>query len=201
MKISLTKFSNNENITLDELFEEFIRNCKVNSLTERTIMKYTDTYNRFKKLFDEDYEEDTILCKDLNEKYIEWFIMKLREVNENIKDNAINSYLRDIRTLINYGIKQEYIKPFKVELIKAVEEVPITFTYYELQKILKKPDMKKCNFEEYRNWVIAVYMLSTANRANTVINLKIKDIDLDNEDLLLGTLKNKKQQYIPMAKN
>ena len=47
-----------------------------------------------------------------------------------------------------------YIKKFKIENIKTDETIKEPYTEYEMNLLLKKPDLKKCNFSEYRNWVL-----------------------------------------------
>lgn len=64
--------------------------------------------------------------------------------------------------------------------------------------MLKKPDVKKCTFSEYRNWVMINYVLGTGQRLNTIRNIKICDIDLNNEEVVVTTMKNKKQKTLPL---
>lgn len=54
-----------------------------------------------------------------------------------------------------------YIKKFKIENIKTDEAIKEPYTEYEMNLLLKKPDLKKCNFFEYRNWVLVNYFYST----------------------------------------
>ena len=58
---------------------------------------------------------------------------------------------------------------------------------------------KKCRFSEYRNWVFINYLIATGNRLSTVINIKIGDIDFDNDTIILKKTKNRNQQIIPIA--
>jgi integrase/recombinase XerD len=91
-----------------------------------------------------------------------------------------------------------YLESFKIRLIKAVKQVKDTYTKQEIEKLLKKPNIRKCNYVEYRSWVITNTLLGTGIRANTLINLKIKDVDLNNDLLFLSSTKSKKQQIIPI---
>ncbi|HZK61796.1 MAG TPA: site-specific integrase, partial [Anaerovoracaceae bacterium] len=56
-----------------------------------------------------------------------------------------------------------------------------------------------CGFTEYRNWVIVNYLLSTGQRRNTVINLKIKDYDPENGMMALRIVKNRKPTILPLS--
>ena len=61
--------------------------------------------------------------------------------------------------------------------------------------------MKKSEFPEYRNWVLVNYMLGTGNRAGTILNIKIEDVDFDISNIILKKLKGRKQYYIPISRS
>ena len=65
--------------------------------------------------------------------------------------------------------------------------------------LLKKPDIKKCGFAEYRDWVMVNYFLATGNRLLTVMNLKIGDIDFGGGMIALTHTKNRKAQVVPLS--
>lgn len=69
----------------------------------------------------------------------------------------------------------------------------------ELKKLLKKPDTKKCDFPEYRNWAIINLLLNNGCRAATIRNIQIKDVDMDNKVIYLRHTKNKRAQVIPLC--
>ena len=89
---------------------------------------------------------------------------------------------------------------FKIELLKAEKKIKETYTDNELEKILKKPNLKTCSFTEYRNWVMANYFLGTGNRLRTAVNLQISHLDFENNLIFMGKTKNGRQQLIPMSK-
>ena len=92
-----------------------------------------------------------------------------------------------------------YTEPFKISLLKADKKIKETYTDSELAILLKKPDVKKCNFSEYRNWVFINYVMATGNRVSTITNIKIGDIDLDNDTIILKKTKNRNQQITPIS--
>jgi integrase/recombinase XerD len=98
-------------------------------------------------------------------------------------------------------MKKGYVKDFQVLLPKMDEVVKETYTDNEIMLLLKKPDMKKSDFPEYRNWVIVNYMLGTGNRAGTILNIKIEDLDFESGNIILKKLKGRKQYYIPISKS
>ena len=92
-----------------------------------------------------------------------------------------------------------YADTFKITSIKAEKKIKETYTDNEVNILLKKPDIKKCSFSEYRDWVFINYVMATGNRVSTVISIKIEDIDFDNDTIILKKTKNRNQQIIPIS--
>ena len=71
-------------------------------------------------------------------------------------------------------MNNQYLDKFKINLLKTEKPIKKTYTDKELRKLLKKPDLDKCNFAKYRNWVIVNFLLGTAVRSRTLRNMKVK---------------------------
>ena len=87
---------------------------------------------------------------------------------------------------------------FEIKIPKADTEAIETYTDTELKMLLKEPDIRKCGFVTYRSWVIVNFLLSTGIRQNSLINIRIKDIDFDNDIVYINTTKNRKSLIIPL---
>lgn len=190
-QISMNKKTN---ITLDEAFQNFIRNCRVRNLSEATITTYRAHYKIF-----EEFIGGKNLVNEINPNTWEEFIFYIRE-KHNCIDLTINSYLRSIRAFLYYMMKMGYVESFKVNMLKTTKKIKETYSDEELRILLKKPDIKKCKFTEYRGWVLSNYLLATGNRISTALNLKIKDLDFENNLITLSKTKNRREQIIPMSK-
>ena len=105
-------------------------------------------------------------------------------MKQNIQDVTVNTRLKGIKAFFNFCIELGYMKPFKMDLITVTKKVKEIYTDEELSILTRKPNLRKCKFTEYRNWVITMYLLATGNRASTVRNIKIKDVDLDNNGIM-----------------
>lgn len=184
--------SQNENVKMSGLFEEFIRFKKIINSSPETLRYYDDCFRYFSNFIDCD-----MLCCKMNKNTFYDYVEYLQ--TKNLSDCTINSYLRGLRAIIYYGMELGYIPKFEVKLIKAQKKIKETYTDEELKLLLKKPDLKKCDFTEYRNWVIINYLLGTGNRLATMVNVKIEDVDLNNFTLILKTTKNRQQQIIPIS--
>lgn len=115
--------------------------------------------------------------------------------NSNLAANSISTYVRILRVFLSWcneeGITNLNMKPYKSE-----ETIKETYSDGELKKLLKKPDLRKCNFAEYRSWVIVNLLLNNGCRAATIRNIQNQDVDLDNQVIYLRHTKNKKAQVI-----
>ena len=134
--------------------------------------------------------------EDFTEKTYNDYVKFLVETLHN--DVSINSYLRDMITTMHYLMREGYVAPFKMRAIK-VDKKPIeTYRDDELIKLLKKPNMKKCSFSEYKNWIITNFLFATGVRQRSLENIKIKNIDFDNNVVYVNTTKNRNPLIIPL---
>ncbi|MCL2513768.1 MAG: tyrosine-type recombinase/integrase [Oscillospiraceae bacterium] len=182
-----------ENLTITKGYEQLRMMKQAEGLKPDTIRYYDDCFKYFKE-----YAGEQTLCEDLNQDMIINYIFFLRS-EKKVNDVSINTYIRGIRTIINYFIEREYTYPFKIKGVKAVKSVKETYSDDELNRLLEKPNIKKVSFPDYRNWVIVCYLLGTGNRANTICNLKIENLDFSGHQIILKVVKNAKQYIIPMS--
>jgi len=185
-------------ITLEEAFLEFISEKKAENMRDMTIVYYYNNWQFFKQFLDikgiQDFESIT---PTLINEYINYH----RERNPEIKDTSINTYITAVKVILYYFMEKEYLYHFKIKKIKAKKEVKEPYTDDELIKLLTKPDIKTCSFAEYRNWVLACHLSATGIRLNTLINIKIRDIDFNYNIILLRELKNNKPYEVPIDKD
>jgi len=179
-----------------EAFQVFRRVKVNNNLSHRTIKHYDEMMELFSGFLG---RTDDVLCSDINRDTIEEFIEFLKSRNPNIRATTINSYLKDLRSILYYFMDRGYLKNFSVKLLKEDLEIKEVYTSDEISRLLEKPNLKKCDFSEYRNWVITCYLLATGNRLGTVCELKVKDIDFDSNTILLSKTKTRKAYTIPLS--
>lgn len=148
-----------------------------------------DYYKRFYKKL-EAYCEKT--GQPATECPIEWiendvcrlgFIAFLGDVNQ----QTINSYLRGYRSFGNWCEEQGYLKYFRCPIKEVDPPAKQIYTDKELEKLLVKPDIR-C-YSEYRNWVIINLLLATGARENTILNIKVGDVDLEEGYIIFNTTK------------
>ena len=178
--------------TFAEGFEEYILDCKSRNLRDGTLRHYRESIKQIYKRVPPD-----TLISDLDEYTMPDFIVALRD-DPNLNDVSMGTYARDLKTLMRFFMKCEYLPHFEIKIPKADKEAIETYTDAELKRLLKKPDIRKCGFVTYRSWVIVNFLLSTGIRQNSLINIKIKDLDFDNDMVYINTTKNRKSLIIPL---
>ena len=75
----------------------------------------------------------------------------------------------------------------------------ILYTDAELDKLLKRPTGD--SFVEWRCWPAINTFLATGIRANTLVYIKISNVDFENDTIHLAKLKNRRQQFVPMSQS
>jgi integrase/recombinase XerD len=95
-------------------------------------------------------------------------------------------------------MNENFIPHFKMQTIK-VDKTPVeTYTDDELRLLLKKPNIKECSFTEYQCWVITNFLFATGVRQRSLNNIKVKDVDLDNNLVYVNVTKNRKPLIVPI---
>lgn len=175
-----------KDITIREAYEEFIRRCKVKNYSPYTIKYYNNNINVF-SLFCNLDSPISVISEDLH----------LQE--QNIKDYTVSSYMKAIRAVLYFFMQKDYIEDFKVTIPKAEKELKSIYTDTELATLLKKPNLKKCSFVEYRSWVMINYLIATGQRLKNLQYLKVNDLDFENRVVKLSHTKNRKQTLLPLS--
>lgn len=182
--------------TFKEGYAEFIIYCKVRNLRPATIKHYDDivNYTIYKNIC-----EDTIIS-NITQKTVDNFILFCKENNKQ-NDVTVNTNLRALRAILYYFMKLGYMKEFKISEIKVNKEIIETYTDAEINILLEKPNLNKCSFIEYRNWVICNFLLGTGCRVSTLVNIKISDVDFEDDLVKYNLTKNRKGQLVPLSSN
>ncbi len=185
------KMNATKGLTFEEGCNKYLEYCRQRNLRQGTINHYRQSYVQFFKFF----ERDTPI-EEIDEDAYKRYVLHLRSTLNN--DVSINSYLRDFITTMHYLMNEGYIHHFKMQSIKVDKNHIETYNEQELQLLLKKPNLKKCSFTEYQCWVMTNFLFSTAVRQRSLMNIKVKDIDFDNNVVYVNVTKNRKPLIVPL---
>lgn len=196
IKRKVKRSSNSDDITIDEALELFIQEKSAKNLSEATLTNYRQSINYFSSLVG---YTDKSLTTEITADDIYKFIntAKLKDV----KPSSINHYIRDVRCFLYWCMdaSRGYIKnTFKIQEMAKQEEQLKMFTDEEIDALLERP-RRNDPFTEWRTYVIVNWVLATGNRAATICNVKISDVNFAHREIVLQHTKNKKAQVIPLS--
>lgn len=186
------KMISDDDVSFKDGFTIFLDNCKARNLRSATITHYQEGYKAITRFISPD-----ILTKSINQDTFDNFIISCKD-NLNISSQTLFTYARDFKTILYYFMRMDYMKQFTIKLPKVDKKNIETYTNQELKVLLKRPNTKKCSFVEYRTYVLVNFVISTAVRSNSLINIKVKDVDFENGVVYINTTKNRKPLIIPL---
>lgn len=188
-----------ELMTIGAALDEFIEEKVALNRSKPTI----DNYQQSVRLFMEfhNLDSDTVLDDIKVGHFLHW-ANKLK--TNDVSISSINHYLRDCRAFFYWCMNNErgYMKQFKIQLVDGQDEPLKLFSDEDIDALLerpKKPTAKNNNFVEWRSFMIVNWVLATGNRASTIVEVQIGDIDFNHKEISLRHLKNKKFQIIPLS--
>jgi len=186
-----------EILTLEEGFEKFINHKIALNKADDTIKYYRERFAKFSL-----YIANTTSIKyadEITDETVDNYIVYMKKQKRDIANTTINNHLRAVRCVLYYLMEKGYMPYFKVLLTKAKSKPKDGYSHEEQERLLKKPDIKKCTFPEYRNWVIICHLLASGNRSRTIRGIKIKDVDLISRVIMLTEVKNDEIYEIPIT--
>ena len=186
LKINRTKSS------FSELYEIFESYNKARNLSAATIKTYAAFKNQLVEFMGGDFDVKAFT----GEKIKEYILAMQKRGNKAV---SINTKLRHLKAMFNFFAKQGYCEPPQIQMLKAEVQAKRGYSDAELELLLKKPNLKTCGWDDYRNYCIICYALSTGNRTSTIINLRMGDINFQQDEIYLRHTKNRKQQIIPLG--
>lgn len=181
-----------ENKTVSGIMSEFLKTCEVRNYRTGTIDYYKTAFRIFGNFTDLSVFAIN-LTKELFDDFILW------EKGHVKSDYTVLSVAKAMRAFYYWSMERNYIPTFKLKMPKTDTHLKETYSDGELEVLLKKPKTKR--FSEYRNWVYINFCIGTGARLQSMNNIKISDLDFENELITLQTTKNRKGQLIPMSKS
>lgn len=173
-----------------ELVSCYLQEIETLGRSKKTVSDYQDGLKKFLNVMSD------ITVEEIDESVILRYQQSLKASVNSI--STVNHYLRVLRAYLNWLYEHDYLShKIVVKMVKCQETIKEVYTEEELIKLLQKP-RNIDDYTEWRNWAIINWLLGTGNRINTVINLKMKDVDLSNGYYLIREQKNKKVSTNPL---
>lgn len=179
-----------EEITLQEVAEEFFTYNDAKRLAAGTKDSYKRRVKKFLAFAGANSKLD-IITPQLFDRYLKSLF------DSGVRDITAETDMRHLRTFIRFCIKRGYVEPIDIPIPRVEEVIKEPYSDDEMMRLLRKPQGK--NWVEYRCWVMVNYFFSTGQRLSTVINLKVKDLNVANHTIKLTHNKDKIQKYMPLS--
>lgn len=195
VKRVLNKAQAKEATYLFEAFEEFMAEKNAKNLSPSTIRNYRQSFSFFCEYHE--FDSDTPITDITPSHFYSWInSLKLDQV----KETSINHYLRDTRAFMYWAMEEprNYLPHFKINTIEAQEESIKLFPEDDIVALLEKPK-RTDGFVEWRTWAIVNWVLATGNRASTICEVALTDVNFNKKEITLRHTKNKKAQIIPLS--
>lgn len=185
------RLQRNVNMTLKEACEKYLDNCVQRNLSEFTVLHYRESYSHFYTFFGADMP-----IEEMDKERYDSFLGYLRTLTNN--DRTIRCYQRNLMTVLRFLMREGYIESFEMQAVRVGRNSIETYSDDELQILLKKPDLKKCDYLEYQCWVMVNMLFSTGIRQRSLLHLQVKDIDFENSFLSVRITKNRQALILPI---
>ena len=113
-------------------------------------------------------------------------------------------HYKSLRAFLKWCVNRKYISEnpiLSIEKPKLEKKLPKRITKEEAFKLLEHTFNRKCfyTFERYRNTGLFAVMLYAGLRASEVLNLKMHDVDLDNNVIHVNQGKGGKDRVVPIC--
>lgn len=181
--------------TVQACYNYFIVDKQTMGCANATIDDYNSSYKYFTRFFDVSKTPDNIHPKIHYD-----YLLYLKKNKPNLSPKSVDTYLRHFRAILHFWMDEGFIPFFRIKLPTYEETIKDPYTKEELKKLIgQKPKLNPDTEILYRNWFIGVFLFATAIRLSSLSEMKIKDIDFDNNMIAIKRSKNKKPYYIPMS--
>ena len=169
---------------MDKLIKEFIEYLEYEKgYSKKTIISYEkdlELFNIFLK------ENKIVSINNIDYNLIRKYLGKLHD--ENYESSSVCRKISALRTFFKYNLKQKNIKTNPMTLItnpKREKKLPKYLNYEEIEKLINCIDIEEEN--GIRNKLIIELLYSTGIRVSELVNIRIKDIKItENQINILG---------------
>lgn len=181
-------------IYVKDILNEYLDYKRTYGRSEKTLESIRNSFKKFFVCFGDDI---TVGAIDTGLVYHYTNYLKKLELTT----SSINHYLRDLRTFVYWCHEQGHLEQkIEVKMVKGQEAIKETYEDEELIRLLAKPPKYLNIFTEWRDWAIVNWIYGTGNRISTVVEVRIEDIDIKKNEIVIRAQKNKKATSIPMDK-
>ena len=139
------KISTNQNKSVEETFKVFLSAKRAVGVSAKTISSYKSHFTALSRHLNVKKKMSTLTKDDTN-------AMICSLMDSGVSQNTAHSYSVTFKAFISW-CNDEGISLLTFKLIKGEETIKEPYTDEELRSLLKKPNLRECEFAEYRSYV------------------------------------------------
>lgn len=187
---------------LSKALEMFVNEKKSEGVSDSTVQHYYRDIGYFIS-FVNDLEIQN-LTNDHIIKYRLYLLNKIKNDNHNFKASGgelskvtINSYLRTLRTFLNYLYEYQLTPKFRIKLLKEPKKIIDVLDDQEIDQIIKLPER---GWIQMRNKLMIYMILDSGLRKQEILNLCIDHVDIINDLIRIKNSKGAKDRNVPLGR-
>ena len=173
-----------------KLFEYHIR---TKNLSPKTISVYGERLGYFYRFLKKNRLQFESVSKSTIQEYI------LFQKDRGLADISINGQVKVLKIFFKFLLEEGMVEEDpveKIDLLKTEKRIKPIISEEEIEKLLSVPDKK--TYTGMRNFCMIIVFYDTLVRLSELINIKIKDIDLDSGTILIFG-KGRKERIVPIG--
>lgn len=176
----------NSRLSLKMAFNNFLTLKKSEGKTKTTLNSYTTQLSCF-----------FAYCEDKKISYVDQITKNLVDEyrvhllsRTEITQDTRASYVRALKSFVSYLVSIDELDSFQISNFPIASKTSVSiYSDEEIKKLLNCPWSKSKDFSELRDYVIMMTLLLTGARRSTVREMRIEDVDFENELLTLRHIK------------
>lgn len=189
-KLKMSLHNIGKNMTLEQLMNEHLEDCRARGLSEYTIKSYSDNARYILQYLDGETE-----ITEINNQLIAQLIRAIQATG--VKPSTVNNRVRYLKVVFGFAFDNDYMDKLRIKSVKMSQENKNPLNEQEVKKLLRKPTGD--DYCEYRQWVIVNLVLATGIRTRNVIEARVSDLDLNANILTLKDTKGRREQKIYLS--
>ncbi|MFI2859290.1 tyrosine-type recombinase/integrase [Paenibacillus sp. JSM ZJ436] len=138
-------------------------------------------------------ELKTLVPADLSQRMIHYML------DQNLTANTINGRIRTCQGFFRFlwldGMMETNLAD-GLKVIKTNNQMLFTFTEDQVRTVLEQPD--QTTFTGLRNYAMMLVLLETGMRVMELTNMKLPDIDFQNQSICIPMGKRRKPRIVPI---
>lgn len=176
-----------------DVLKEFIFDCKMRKLSDRTVKSYRNNNLALFKFIKDEY--DITELEEVNHLHVKGYIQYLTD--KKLSEIYINTIVRTFRAYFRYAVEEHYILKNPIDKIKKQKEPIVIINTFNDDEVKRMTQYYRgSKFLDMRNQLIMIILFDTGIRNSELCGLKLSDVR-DTYINIMG--KGKKVRHVPIT--